>query len=277
MNNTDDNDMKIYPVVDDEDVMKLDRDFKDPLQKPPFVKILLGSRGTGKTATLINEIFRKNMYGDVKNKEPIFNDIIVFRSTLGCDSTSRHLVKKATATHNTYDDVLVKEILDFQRDTPKKDRKHICIIADDIAPILKRDDEIFKLCSVHRHYLISIYFLIQSPRLIPPIVRNCYTSMYVYRLPNMEQQEKLFYDLSFLGNKKDIQKMYNYATNKPFQFLYVDALQNKVWKWGATQPELMWEKYDEDGQYNPPFTKSISDKEIVKQKKEEIESDDDEV
>ena len=260
---TDENDFAIYPVVDDEDVMTIDREFNGPVQKPPFVKILLGSRGTGKTATLVNEIFRKNMYGDVKGKEPIFSDIIVFSSTLGCDSTSRHLVKKATATHNTYDDVLVKEILEFQRDTPKRDRKHILIIADDIAPILKRDDEIFKLCSVHRHYLISIYFLIQSPRLIPPIVRNCYTSMYVYRLPNAEQQDKLFYDLSFLGDKKDVKKMYNYATNKPYQFLYVDVLKNEVWKWGACQPEFMWSKYDDNGNYNQPFNKSLKDKDTT--------------
>ena len=266
-----DNDMKIYPVVDDEDVMKLDRDFIDPIQKPPFVKILLGSRGTGKTATLVNEIFRKNMYGEIKGKEEVFSDIIVFSSTLGCDSTSRHLVKKATATHNTYDDVMVREILEYQRDTPKKDRKHILIIADDIAPILKREDEIFKLCSVHRHYLISIYFLIQSPRLIPPIVRNCYTSMYVYRLPNMEQQEKLFYDLSFLGNKKDIKKMYNYATNKPYQFMYVDALKNEVWKWGATQPELMWTKYDDNGGYNPPFNRELTEEEKDKSLEHDVE------
>tara|TARA_R110001632_G_scaffold56761_1_gene138907 strand:+ start:79 stop:354 length:276 start_codon:yes stop_codon:yes gene_type:complete len=83
--------------------------------------------------------------------------------------------------------------------------------------------------------------------------------MYVYRLPNMEQQEKLFYDLSFLGDKKDIKKMYNYATNKPYQFLYVDALKNECWKWGATQPEFMWSKYDENGNYNEPFNKSLTD------------------
>ena len=155
----DENDLRMYPIMDDEEVMKLDRDFIDPVQKPPFVKILLGIRGSGKTATLVNECMRhKNFYGNKKNEPPIFNDIIVFSSTLGCDSTSRHLVKTATATHNTYDDHLVNQILEYQKETPKKDRKHILIIADDIAPILKPNDAIFKLCSVHRHYLISIYF-----------------------------------------------------------------------------------------------------------------------
>ena len=176
----DENDLRMYPILDDEEVMKFKREFNDPVQKPPFVKILLGTRGSGKTATLVNECMRhKNFYGNKKGQEPIFNDIIVFSSTLGCDSTSRHLVKQATATHSSYDDYLVNQILEYQKATPKKDRKHILIIADDIAPMLKPNDAIFKLCSVHRHYLVSIYFLIQSPRLIPPIVRNCYTSMYL--------------------------------------------------------------------------------------------------
>ena len=251
------NDFKLYPVVDDEDVMKIDREFNPVVQKPPFVKILLGTRGSGKTATLVNEIFRSNIYGDKKGKEPIFNDIIVFSSTLGCDSTSRHLVKRATTTHDSYDDVMVEQILNFQKDTEKKDRKHILIIADDIAPILKPTDAIFKLCSVHRHYLISIYFLIQSPRLIPPIVRNCYTSMYIYRLPNRSEQEKTFMDLSFLGGKKAVEKMYNYCTNLPYQFMMVDALKNQVFKWGPVQPELIWTKFNEQGGYNPPFDKEL--------------------
>ena len=263
----DENDLRMYPILDDDEVMKFDRDFIDPVQTPPFVKILLGTRGSGKTATLVNECMRhKNFYGNTKKQQTIFNDIIVFSSTLGCDSTSRHLVKTATATHSTYDDYLVNQILEYQKETPKKDRKHILIIADDIAPMLKANDAIFKMCSVHRHYLISIYFLIQSPRLIPPIVRNCYTSMYVYRLPNMEQQEKIFSDLSFLGDKKDIKAMYNYATNKPYQFLYVDAIKNTVYKWGNIQPEFMWSKYNDDGGYNPPFT-------LPKNIKHELEED----
>ena len=33
---SDDNDFAIYPVVDDEDVMTIDREFSGPVQKPPF-------------------------------------------------------------------------------------------------------------------------------------------------------------------------------------------------------------------------------------------------
>ncbi len=257
-------DMKMYPVMENKDVYKIKRKLKEPLQKLPFVKVLLGSRGSGKTASLVNELMRKNMMGDKKGEDPIFEDIIVFSSTLGSDETSRHLVKKATTTYDNYDDYAVKEIMEYQKEKDKKDRRHILIIADDIAPMLKPNDFLFKLCSVHRHYLISIYFLIQSPRLIPPIVRCCYTSMYVYRIPNAKEQEKMFEDLSFLGDKEMVKDMYEYATNKPYQFLMVDALKNECWKWGACNPEFLWKKYSDNGGYNPPFSLSTKQQKVIK-------------
>jgi hypothetical protein len=261
------NDMKMYPIMENKDVYKIKRKLKEPLQKLPFVKVLLGSRGSGKTASLVNELMRKNMMGDKKGEEPIFEDIIVFSSTLGSDETSRHLVKKATTTYDSYDDYAVKEIMEYQKDKDKKDRRHILIIADDIAPMLKPNDFLFKLCSVHRHYLISIYFLIQSPRLIPPIVRNCYTSMYVYRMPNAKEQEKIFEDLSFLGDKDMVKDMYEYATNKPYQFLMVDALKNECWKWGACSPEFLWKKYNDNGGFNPRFSLNTKQQKAIKDDK----------
>ena len=65
--------------------------------------------------------------------------------------------------------------------------------------------------------------------------------------------------------------MYNYATNKPYQFMYVDALKNEVWKWGATQPELMWTKYDDNGGYNPPFNRELTEEEKDKSLEHDVE------
>jgi hypothetical protein len=249
-----DDDLTVLPVRPDDDVYQIDREFHPVLDRPPFVKLLIGSRGTGKTSHMVNEVMRSNMYGDVKGKQPIFDDIIIFSSTLGCESTARHLVDRATQTYSTYNNEAIDAILDYQKSKEKEDRRHILIVADDIGPMLKREDSIFKLTSVHRHYLISIYFLVQSPRMVPPVVRNCYTSAYLYRLPNQSELEKAFLDFSFLGNRKDVQAMYESATNKPYQAMIVDAVKNRVWKWGATKPTLLWEKFNSDGGYSAPFT-----------------------
>ena len=59
--------------------------------------------------------------------------------------------------------------------------------------------------------------------------------------------------------------MYDYATNKPYQFMLVDVLKNEVWKWGGDlQPEHMWSKFNEDGSFNEPF-------QIPSREKKEIE------
>ena len=258
-----DEDMTVLPVRPDDDVYQTPRQFHDILDRPPFVKLMIGSRGTGKTSHLVNEMMRQNFYGDRKGEEPVFEDIIIYSSTLGCESTARHLVDRATQTYSTYDNASIDALLEYQKSKPKEERRHICVIADDIGPMLKREDSIFKLTSVHRHYLISIYFLIQSPRMIPPVVRNCYTSAYLYRLPNQGELEKAFLDFSFLGDRKEVEGMYKAATPKPYQCMVVDAVKNRVWKWGATKPELLWEKFNADGGYNPPFSgKKSSDGEV---------------
>ncbi len=259
-----DDDLQFYPVKQDEDVYQVKRKFKEPLQKPPFVKIVVGGKGSGKTSALVSELIRSNMYGDRKKEEPVFDDVILFSGTLGSDSTSRHLVKKCSLVSNTYQDEDISHIVDYQTSKDKKDRRHICLIADDIASMIKgRECEIYKLTSIHRHHLISMYYLVQNPKMIPPVARSNASSYYIYRLPSSKEQEKIFEDLSFLGNSKMIKDLYDVATDKPYHFLYVDVIKNEVWKWGASQPKFLWSKYNENGGYNPPFQKNKKQKEEV--------------
>ena len=51
-------DLKMYPVRQDEDVYQVQRELPTPLQKPPFVSIICGGKGSGKTSALINELCR---------------------------------------------------------------------------------------------------------------------------------------------------------------------------------------------------------------------------
>jgi len=246
--------LQMYPVKPDEDVYQIERDIPEPLQRPPFVSIICGGKGSGKTTACINELCRSNMYGEHKKKDHVFQDIIIYSGTLGSDSTSRHLVKKATMVSNTYDDESLGHIVDYQTDKEKKDRRHICIVADDIASMIKsRDSELYKLTSTHRHHLVSIYYLVQNWKMLPPVARSNASNFHIYRIPSSKEQEKIFEDLGFLGNKKMIKDLYDYATNKPHNFLYVDALKNTAWKWGNCEPEHLWSKYSEGGGYNSPF------------------------
>jgi hypothetical protein len=247
-------DLKMYPVKQDDDVYQITRELPSPLQKPPFVSIIVGGKGSGKTSALINELCRSNMYGECKNEENVFDDIIVYSGTLGSDSTSRHLIKKATMVSNTYDDESLMNIVDYQKSKDKQDRRHICIVADDIASMIRsRDSELYKLTSTHRHYLVSMYYLVQNWKMLPPVARSNASNFHIYRIPSSKEQEKVFEDLGFMGNKKMIKDLYDYSTNKPYNFLFVDALKHEAYKWGNQQPEFLWKKYSDDGGYNDPF------------------------
>ena len=89
--------------------------------------------------------------------------------------------------------------------------------------------------------------------MLPPIARSNASNFHIYRIPSTKEQEKIFEDLQFLGNKKMIKDLYDYSTNKPFNFLFVDAIKNECWKWGNCEPEYLWGKYNDDGGYNKPF------------------------
>ena len=276
------NSMKMYPVKKDEEVYQINRELREPLQAPPYVYCYAGSRGTGKTNALINEMLMDWGYGDVPNKDPVFNDMYIFSSTLGCDSTSRFLVNRATMCFSNYDDSMVDMILESQKAKEKKDRRHILIVCDDFgAGLLKPNASIFKLCSVHRHYLISLCFLYQSARMIPPVVRSCMTALHLYRIPNAKEQEKVFEDLCFLGDKNMVQDLYDYATEKPYHLLFVDCIKMSAWKWGACEPEFLFTKYNENGGYSPPFVNPNRRKGTRKQRErmkeiEDLQQEDDE-
>ena len=155
---------------------------------------------------------------------------------------------------NVYDDESLNHIISYQTDKQKCDRRHICIVADDIASMIKsRDSELYKLTSTHRHYLCSMYYLVQNWKMLPPVARSNASNFHIYRIPSSKEQEKVFEDLGFMGNKKMIKDLYDYSTNKPYNFLFVDALKHEAWKWGNQQPEFLWKKYSDDGGYNEPF------------------------
>lgn len=245
----------ILPVKPDKDVFRIEREIPPPLQKPPFVHIYIGTRGAGKTNALINFCMRKNWYGDNEDDptDKVFDDTILISSTLGSDETSRFLADKATQTYDTYDDLAIRNLIEFQKAKKKSERRHIHLIADDIITLTKPNDLIFKLTSNHRHYLTSMSFLVQAPKSIPPVAHNCATMYFIFRNPSYSEQEKIFEKLNFMGGKHNIQKLYDYATREPYCFLVVDCLKYSAWKMGTEEPQFLWSRYNEDGSYSQDF------------------------
>ena len=245
----------IFPVQPDPDVNVVKRDIQPPLDKPPFVHLYIGSRGSGKTNALVNFAMRKCFYGENPDDETdrVFDETIIFSSTLGSDITSRHLVEYASQCYDYYDDEIVRNIIENQKEKDKKDRKHIHVICDDIITMIKPNALIFKLTSNHRHYLCSLSFLVQAPKAVPPLVHNCCTRYFVFRNPSYTEMEKIYEKLTFLGGKQSVHDMYVYCTQEPYCFMVVDCSNFKVYSMGTHEPQFIWSRYDENGKYNEPF------------------------
>jgi len=247
--------LAFFPVCDDTEAFQLKREFPEPLQAPPFIGVLLGSRGASKSTILSNLMLRSCFWGECKGKPDTFDQIILISPTLGQDQTGRFLAKKASATYPEYDDGIINGLIEFQSSIPKKERHHLCLILDDLTASsnYKPNSAVNRLCSIHRHLSISILFLIHRVNAIPPVVRNCYTFMHCLRMPSASEQQKLFEDhLSFLADKKQIKALYDYATAEPYNSLYVDAVKCSAWKWGKDEPEFLWKKFRDDGGYSDP-------------------------
>ena len=77
--------------------------------------------------------------------------------------------------------------------------------------------------------------------------------MFILRIPNAGEQDRLFEELSYLTDKKHLKMMYDYATHKPYHAMVIDAVKNNVYKWGASDAEFMRQKYSENGGYSAEY------------------------
>ena len=68
--------------------------------------------------------------------------------------------------------------------------------------------------------MISTIVATQKFSAIHPIIRTIATELYVYRLRNYKDLESFVEELSALYAKKTLLKLYEYATNTPYSFLY---------------------------------------------------------
>ena len=68
--------------------------------------------------------------------------------------------------------------------------------------------------------MISTIVATQKFVAIHPIIRTNATELYVYRLRNQKDLDAFLEELSALYDKKTLLKLYQYATDAPFSFLY---------------------------------------------------------
>ena len=91
----------------------------------------------------------------------------------------------------------------------------------------------------------------------------------MYKNPNAKEIEKLAEEFGSFGGKKNFYDLYADAVmEKPYSFLYLDARKYKAYN---NLTDFMWEKYDDNGKFNPPYVRKGNSILLEKESKTEPE------
>ena len=117
-----------------------------------------------------------------------------------------------------------RRVVEYMKSKKKNKLYQILILVDDFAddPSFSRNSKLLhSLFTRGRHSMISTIVATQKFVAIHPIIRTNATELYVYRLRNQKDLDVFLEELSALYDKKTLLKLYQYATDAPFSFLYV--------------------------------------------------------
>ena len=196
------------------------------LPKFPSSVCLSGRSGSGKTNLLLNMLTRKDMLKDY------YHYILVFSPTAGkYDDTYKALNIPEENFIEDFDSKTLERLIESRKKLIEEKgikwvskNSRVCLIFDDV--IANRDflqgAIALKLFSLLRHYLCSIYIMIQSYTKLPRALRlNC-NATYIFPASQSEV-EVLKDELCPAGlNKKEFEKVIEYATKDPYNFLAIN-------------------------------------------------------
>jgi len=221
--------------TDDEKRFK-DIDYRLP--KPPFLGVINGTVRCGKSTLLMNLLYNDSFYTNV------FDEVIFISPTCLNDMTLTHLRDDDEITKicdNLHDiDLILKSLVDIQKSKIDRKNNHMLVILDDMLGYIKPRSYLAFLCTRYRHFKISLIISSQSFRSIPNVVRTNASFYIIYSTTNNKELEKL--NEEFDGLFPNFKTLLKKATDKPYQFLYLDLKKVRAF---IGFDDIMYEKIPE--------------------------------
>lgn len=189
-----------------------------PLLKPPFILIPCGSVRTGKSTLVMNFIYNREFYHEM------FDKVIFISPTAHNDLTLTHLAEddeviKITEDLENLDDIL-KTIVETKQEDEEEREKHYLIILDDCMGLIKPKSYATYLCTRYRHYKLSLIITCQSFRSLNNVIRTNASGYLIFKTNNKKEYDKM--EAEFGGLYKHFEELYNYATEEPYSFLFLN-------------------------------------------------------
>ena len=187
--------------------------------------IFNGTTGMGKSTLLTNLISDDRFYGP-----HAFSHKYLVSPTAEGDDVQKKLgiKKKNTFTNLNTADILVGVIMDEQKKKVKKlgsdKAPQVLLIYDDViaAPRFMRTDEFVKSFIASRHYNLTTMICTQSWTAVPRRCRLQARNIFFFAAPQSEVEILCDEHCPPRFTKKQFIAMVNWATHKPFNFLYIN-------------------------------------------------------
>ncbi len=215
--------IKILEVKPLENKQKLPREIPDYLPQLQSDVILITSKiKSGKSNFVVNYLMNPQLMKDM------FDTIYIISNTIFQDDTSRFLIEQDNViVHDRYDDSIIDDIIETQKQHDKKDMPRICLIFDDCLGSMSRNCKGFQLASRARHFNIcNLIYVVQKFSYVPPIARCNITHMIT--MAGIFNEKELIsideeYDINFYNLYK------KYVQKNRFNFLYCNLLNQKAY------------------------------------------------
>lgn len=196
------------------------------ISRYPSSTLISGASGSGKTQLLLNILTNKQLCGG------FYHTIVIFSPTAGQEDDTYKILK--VPEENFIKDFTrdqLDAIINMRRSMIKArgiewtaQHCRMAIILDDIIAnrSFLESPECLKCFALLRHYLVSIYVLIQSFNKVPRAIRlNCNN---VFVFPSTESEiEVLIKEIRPAGmSKKDFRRLIEYCTEKKYDFMAIN-------------------------------------------------------
>lgn len=213
---------------------QVNRDDKNPLPDArACIYIICASKGKGKTTLLLNLLNTPKKKGGLKKR---FDNIFLFSPTAQSDTKMGKLVKELEQENKYYDSFdpetsneVIERIKELHSENPETRN---CIVFDDCLGSLPSSFEkmggLNRFIIQTRHYNCWCIFLVQRYVGVNRLIRSQADLISFFQTDNSKELQALIDDVNM--DKHVLQALYEYATEKPTDFLHINLLNRTFYK-----------------------------------------------
>lgn len=204
----------------------------DVLPSGPFNSALVGKKGCGKSNLILNLIGKKEsplfkrfdmifLISPTAIKDPKMDELV---EDIGPDQFYQEL------NNDVLDEIMekIEGRLELAKKKKKKNLPEFLIIYDDCIHFLKGKNSrgVDRLVSQNRHSRLSNCFLLQKwNSFMPTLVRSNLDAIMFFRTDNKKELASFIDEVG--GDEDEMKALYEYATDEPYSFLYVNMYNGK--------------------------------------------------